>query len=374
MPGSRGAIVSATAADARDIVVEGESGILAVCPPWNKPVYQSSKRRVTWPNGSTATLYTADQPDRLRGPQHHWAICDELAAWRYLADAWSNLMFGLRLGEFPQCSIATTPRPIALIRELLKDPATVATRGGTYENRGNLAPAFFKKIISRYEGTRHGRQEIFAEILDDTPGALWTHATLEKNRISKPPSMVRIVVAVDPAASNSEGSNDTGIIVAGIDESGHGYLLEDLTCKASPGEWGKLAVQAYDKYDADRLVAETNQGGAMVEHVIASAAKDMYERKERTSKNVAYRGVHASKSKHTRAEPIAALYEQGKIHHVGMFAKLEDEQTSWVPGEDSPDRMDASVWAFTDLMLNGRNVPTNLKLPSLDKVNMWNQA
>lgn len=359
MPGSRGAIVSSTAADARDIVVEGESGILAVCPPWNKPRYESSKRRVTWPNGSTATLYTADEPDRLRGPQHHWAICDELAAWRYLDMAWNMLMMGLRLGEHPQCAIATTPRPLPLLKSLLKDPATVVTRGGTYENKGNLAPTFLQQILKRYEGTRLGRQELNAEILDDTPGALWTHSTLEKWRVTKAPSLVRIVIAVDPATTNEDGSAETGIVVAGIDENEHGYLLEDLTMKGSPAQWGKVAVQAYDRYHADRIVAETNQGGQMVEHVIMSAARDMFVSKERESRNVAYRGVRASKGKHTRAEPIAALDEQGRIHHVGMFSELEDQLTSWVPGEDSPDRLDARVWAFTDLITERRIIRAN---------------
>ena len=353
MPGSRGAIVSSTAADARDIVVEGESGILAVCPPWNKPRYESSKRRVTWPNGSQATLYTADEPDRLRGPQQHWAICDELAAWRYIDDAWSNLLFGLRLGDNPQCAIATTPRPVQIIRDLLKDSATVVTRGNTYENRGNLAPSFFQKIISRYEGTRLGRQELNAEILEDTPGALWTLAILDKNRINFVPPLVRIVVALDPAATSAKRSNETGIIVAGIDAKEHGYVLEDLSEQAPPAQWGETAVKAYDKWGADRIVAEINQGGEMVEHVVTSVAKDLFQRKERKSKAIAYRAVHASRGKYTRAEPISALDAQGKIHHVGSFAQLESQLTTWVPGEDSPDRLDARVWALTDLMLGG---------------------
>lgn len=354
MPGSRGAIVSATAADARDIVVEGESGILAVCPPWCKPVYEPSKRRITWPNGSTATLYTADEPDRLRGPQHHWAISDELAAWRYISDAWSNLMFGLRLGQNPQCAIATTPRPIPLIRELLKNPATVTVRGSTYENRGNLAPSFFTQIISKYEGTRLGRQELNAEILDDTPGALWTHVVLENNRVSKAPSFVRVVIAIDPAATSNDGSNETGMIVVGLDENDHGYTLQDLTSKGSPAQWGETAVRAYDRFHADRIVAETNNGGDMVEHVIRTAARDLWAKGERTTQTVPFKKVHASKGKHTRAEPIAALYEQGKIHHVGMFPQLEDQLASWVPGDESPDRLDALVWAYTELMLKLR--------------------
>lgn len=353
MPGSRGAIVSATAADARDIVVEGESGILAVCPDWFKPKYEPSKRRVSWPNGSIATLYTADQPDRLRGPQHHWAIADELAAWRYGQDAWDNLMMGMRLGEHPQTAIATTPRPLPLVRMLLKDSATVLTRGDTYENTGNLAPAFLQTILKRYEGTRLGRQELLAELLDDVPGALWTHNLLEKNRVKNAPSLYRIVIAIDPATTSEESSNETGIVVAGIDENEHGYLLEDLSCRETPAGWGKEAVLAYDRFNADCIVAETNQGGDMVQHVIETAAKDLYDSGKRKSKNISYHGVRASKGKHTRAEPVSALDEQGKIHHVGLFAQMEDQMCTWLPGETSPDRLDARVWAFTELMLGG---------------------
>lgn len=351
MPGSRGAIVSSTAADARDIVVEGESGILAVCPPWNKPVYEPSKRRLTWPNGSIATLYTADKPDRLRGPQHHWAVADELAAWRYIQQAFDMLMMGLRLGELPQLAIATTPRPLPLVRELLKDSGTVITRGSTYDNAGNLAPAFLRQILKRYEGTRLGRQELDAEILDDTPGALWTRANLEANRVRNAPGLIRVVVSVDPAATSEEGSNETGIIGAGLGVDEHGYVLEDATMKGTPAEWGEKAVMLYDRLGADRLVAETNNGGDMVEHVIKTAARDLWLRGKRPTQHIAYKKVHASRGKHTRAEPVAALDEQGRIHHVGMLGPLEDQLCTWVPGEDSPDRLDARVWAFTELML-----------------------
>lgn len=351
MPGSRGAIVSPTAADARDIVVEGESGILAVCPPWSKPLYEPSKRRITWPNGTMATLYTADEPDRLRGPQHHWAISDELAAWRYVEDAWANLMFGLRLGDAPQNAIATTPRPIPIIRRLLKDPAVVVVRGSTYENRSNLAQAFFDGIISHYEGTRLGRQELNAEILDDMPGALWTRDTLEESRVRTHRLLTRIVVAVDPAATARASSDETGIVIAGVGQDGHGYVLSDVTMKGSPAAWGELVVKAFDRYEADRVVAETNNGGDMVEHVIRTAARDLHSQGKRTTSVVAFKQVRASRGKHTRAEPVAALYEQKRVHHVGMFALLEDQLCSWVPGDDSPDRLDALVWAITELML-----------------------
>lgn len=353
MPGSRGAIVSATAADARDIVVEGESGIIAVCPPWNKPIFEPSKRRLTWPNGSIATLYTADQPNRLRGPQHHWGIADELAAWRYPDDAWSNLLMGMRLGELPQIAIATTPRPIPIIRDLLKDAASAIVRGTTYENVGNLAPAFFKQIITKYEGTRLGRQELNADLLDDVPGALWTHDLIDKGRVKVHPELYRIVVAVDPAASSGEGSNDTGIVVTGIDGNQHGYVLDDLTMHDTPAKWGEAAVLAYDQYKADRIVAEVNHGGDMVAHVIATAAEKLYRDGKRKSANIAFTAVRASKGKYTRAEPISALYEQGRVHHVGALAKLEDQMCTWLPGEDSPDRLDAAVWGLTELMIDG---------------------
>lgn len=353
MPGSRGAIVSATAADARDIVVEGESGILAVCPDWNKPVFEPSKRRLTWPNGSIATLYTADQPNRLRGPQHHWGIADELAAWRYPDDAWSNLLMGMRLGELPQIAIATTPRPIQIIRDLLKDAASVIVRGTTYENVGNLAPAFFKQIITKYEGTRLGRQELNAELLLDTPGALWTHDLIDKCRVKVQPELYRIVVAVDPAASSGEGSNDTGIIVAGADNNQHGYVLDDLTMHDTPAAWGETAILAYDQYKADRIVAEVNHGGEMVGHVITTAAEKLYRDGKRKSPNIAFTAVRASKGKYTRAEPISALYEQGRVHHVGALAKLEDQMCTWLPGETSPDRLDAAVWGLTELLIDG---------------------
>jgi len=349
MPGSRGALVARTAADVRDVLVEGESGILAVSPPWFMPVYEPSKRRLTWPNGSVATLYSADKPDVLRGPQHHWAVADELAAWRF-EEAWDMLMMGLRLGQHPRVLIATTPRPTKIIKGLLTDPYTTVTRGSTYENRSNLAPAFFRQILRRYEGTRLGRQELYAEVLDDVPGALWTRATLDGNRVNAVPALQRIVVAIDPAITADDEANETGIVVAGVDEQEHGYVLEDLTVRGSPAQWAETAVQAYDRWQADRIVAEVNQGGDMVEHTVRTAARELASQGRRATRNAAFRQVRATRGKHTRAEPISALYEQGRVHHVGMFAELEDQMCTWVPGEDSPDRMDALVWAMTELM------------------------
>jgi predicted phage terminase large subunit-like protein len=349
-------LIAPTAADARDVMVEGESGLVNICPPWNKPLYEPSKRRVTWNNGALATLYSADEPERLRGPQHDFIWGDEPRSWRY-PDAWDQAMLGLRLGVHPRWVATTTPSRTALIRKLLAIPGVHLTRGSTYDNRANLAEMFFQQIARQYEGTTLGRQELYAEMLDDVPGALWTRATIENNRrLVKPDemkafvqSLKRIVVGVDPAATSNEDSNDTGIIVAGVAANGHGFVLEDRTVKASPDGWGRRAVRAFDDYKANAIVPETNQGGEMVSAVLrtAAASEGIY---------ISIKPVHASRGKRTRAEPIAALYEQGKIHHVGAFSALEDEMCSWLPGEDSPDRMDALVWALTDLMLDAPRV------------------
>lgn len=325
-------------------MIEGESGLLAICPPWNMPKYEPSKRRVTWPNGAIATSYSADEPDRLRGPQHDAAWCDELAAWRY-AEAWDNLQLGLRLGDDPRAVVTTTPKRVKLYRDLLAKPTTVVTRGTTYENIQNLAAAFAEQIITQYEGTRLGRQEIYADLLEDSEGALWSRAKLEELRVREAPQFVRVVVAIDPAITSGEESNETGIIVAGLGYNGHGYIIEDQTCRTSPDGWGRRAVDAYHRHQADRIVAEVNQGGDMVEHVIRTV-----------DATVSYRKVHATRGKYTRAEPIAALYEQGRVHHVGYFAHLEDQMCSWEPGDESPDRLDAAVWALTELMLGSGGV------------------
>lgn len=338
-PGTRGAIVGATAADVRDIVIEGESGLHTIMPSLN---YEPSKRRITWPNGAQAALFSADEPDRLRGPQFHWAICDEVAAWRRGSDALAMLMLGLRLGNDPRCAIATTPRPTGVIRDLVASPTTHVTRGSTYDNRANLAPAFFEQIISRYEGTRLGRQEINAEILEDVPGALWNRQMLDDGRVTQAPQLTRIIVAVDPEATATETSAETGIIVAGIGSDKCGYVMDDKTLKGSPHSWASQAVAAYHSHRADRIVYEANQGGDMVAHTLRSV-----------DSNVPLTAVHASRGKQARAEPIAALYEQGRIHHVGMFTELEDQLCNWTPnsGQASPDRLDALVWALTDLIL-----------------------
>lgn len=336
----RVAFVGRTAADVRDVMIEGESGILAVTPPSERPLYEPSKRRLTWPNGARATTFSADKPDMLRGPEHDGAWGDEPAAWRFGQEAIDNLEFGLRRGRNPRAVLTTTPKPTKLVRQLLADPGTHPTRGSTFENAANLAPRFLDRMRQRYEGTRLGRQELLGEILDDTPGALWTRARLELLRVRQPPEMIRIVVGVDPAATSGEDADETGIVVAGLGVDGHGYVLDDRTVRGSPREWASAAIAAYHEYRADRIVAEVNNGGEMVGFTIATV-----------DPTAAFKAVYASRGKRTRAEPIAALDEGGRIHHVGYFAELEDQLCTWVPGEDSPDRLDARVWAFTELFL-----------------------
>jgi phage terminase large subunit-like protein len=341
------ALVAATAADARDVVVEGNSGILACSPAWNRPSYEPSKRRVTWPNGAIGTLYSADEPERLRGPQHDTAVCDELGSWRR-PEAWDNLMFGLRLGERPRCAVATTPKPTRLIRSLVaREFGDVAvTRGSTYENRANLAPDFVGRIITRYEGTRLGRQELMGELLLDVVGALWNHDQIEALRRTREPTLQRIVVAIDPSGSSDEDADETGIVAAGVDEAGCGWVLADASGRYPPTEWAKRAIALYHELKADRIVAEVNFGGAMCEATIRAL-----------DANVAYRAVSASRGKVARAEPVAALYEQSRVFHRGPFDALEDEMCSFTSNFDrktagfSPGRVDALVWAITDLVL-----------------------
>lgn len=340
-------IIAATADDARDIMVEGQSGILAICPANERPEYKPSMRRLEWPNGARTLIFTADEPERLRGKQTMRLWADEIAAWRY-PEAWDQAMFGLRLGADPRAVVTTTPKPIELVRRLLSDPNTHVTRGSTYENRGNLAPAFFEQIIRRYEGTRIGRQELNAEVLDDIEGALWTHALIDASRVDTHPDLVRVGVGVDPSGGATEGHDEQGIIVAGLGVDGDGYVLADRSCRLSPDGWGRRVVQAFMDYQADVVFVEKNYGGDMAISTIETAARAM-------SVSVPITAVSASRGKVVRAEPVAALYEQGKVHHVGTFDQLEDQMTSYVPGlsGSSPDRMDALVWVATEVLLQG---------------------
>jgi len=338
------ALIGQTKADVRDTMVEvGDSAILNISPPWFMPEYESSKRRLTFPNGVLAIIYSGDEPEQLRGPQHMKAWIDELAKFKYPQDTWDNLMFGLRIGSAPQAVVTTTPKPIKVIKELMADSRTAVTRGHTLENKDNLAPDFLNYILRKYENTRLGRQELAGEILDDNPDALWKRDKIDELRVKKHPDLSRVVVAIDPEATNTESSAETGIIVAGIAKLGdtmHGYILDDLTIKGTPDQWATAAVVGYHRTKADKIVGEINNGGDMVEYTVRTV-----------DSNVSFKSVHASRGKYTRAEPVSALYEQGRIHHVGFFPDLEDQLCEWVPGDKSPDRLDALVWAITELML-----------------------
>jgi predicted phage terminase large subunit-like protein len=351
-PTARIALVGATAADCRDVMIEGESGILACSPKHDFPEYEPSKRRITWRGGAQAAAYSADEADRLRGPQHSAAWADEVAAWKY-PETWTQLMLGLRLGSNPQCVSTTTPRPVKLIRDLLarEGQDVVVTRGRTRDNAANLAPAFLDTITRQYEGTRIGRQELDGELLEDVPGALWQRSWLDRDRVNAAPKeLKRIVVGVDPAVSNHEGSDETGIIVAARGQDGHAYILDDLSGKFAPHDWARRAVDAFRRWNADRIVAEVNQGGLMVENTIRTV-----------DARVPYKGVHASRGKVVRAEPVSALSEQGKVHIVGSFRILEDQLCAFTSDFDrnragySPDRVDALVWALSELMISPQN-------------------
>ena len=343
----RVALVAATSSDCRDVLVTGHSGLLAISPDWNRPTYEPTKRLLTWKNGAIATMYSADEPDRLRGPQFDLAVCDELAAWRY-PEALDMLLLGLRIGKNPRVAIATTPRPTKVIRDLLAREGrdVVVTRGSTLENRENLAPAYVEQIIDRYKGTRLERQEIFGEVLEDTPGALWNRDLLESTRVdAAPKDMQRIVVAIDPAGSSEEGADLTGIVVAGMGQDGHAYVLEDLSGRYAPTEWARRALGAFHVWKADRIVAEVNFGGAMVQATI-----------EAVDPTAPVKPITSSRGKRLRAEPIAALFEQRKAHMVGSLPELEDQccrfTADWTRARDgSPDRVDAMVFALTELAL-----------------------
>jgi phage terminase large subunit-like protein len=465
------ALVGPTAADCRDTMVEGVSGLLSIAPNGNRPIYEPSKRRLTWPNGVQASMFSSEEPERLRGPAHSaaWCFiagtrvatalgdvrietvragdlvqtrsgfrrvvgvssrdclvgrvtfddgreligtadhpiavadgwerldglqagdlacaivassravsvastwrpvgrqsvfclkvdgapeyfangilvhnCDELGAWRNVNETWTQLQFGLRLGKRPRQVVTTTPKPIKLLKALLARADCVVTRGSTYANAENLAPSFISAITQQYEGTRLGRQELNAELLEDVPGALWTRDLLELCRVEKAAPLKRIVVAIDPAVSVSESSDETGIVVAGLGVDNHGYVLEDASGKFSPIDWARRAVALCRKWGADRVIAEANQGGLMVEQTVRTVET-----------NVSFRAVHASRGKITRAEPIAALFEQQRIHLVGSFALLEDQLCSFAAGSSgSPDRLDAMCWGFSDLMVTNNN-------------------
>jgi phage terminase large subunit-like protein len=342
-PKTRWAVVARTSADIRDTVFEGESGLISVIKRYglyNKDHHNISSHRYVFPNGSIIKGYSAEQPDALRGPQHHGAWCDELAAWEY-PETYDQLAFGLRLGSDPKTVITTTPKPTKIIKDLMSRETTYVTRGNTFENAANLAPTALAELQHRYAGTRLGRQELFGEVLDDNPGALWNRTLIEENRIKREdlPPLMRVVVGIDPAVTSGEDSDFTGIVTAGVTADGHYYIIADNTMKASPQEWATKAIEAYKEHKADRIIAEVNNGGDLVIHLL-----------QQVDANVSTKKVTATRGKRVRAEPIAALMEQSRCHMVGYFGDLENEMCEWTPDSpDSPDRLDAMVWALTEL-------------------------
>lgn len=359
-------LVAETSADGKDVIVNGESGILACSPPWFRPTFTASnsngRPKLTWPNGVIASLYDAREPDQLRGPQHDFVLFDELAKYRYAEAVFDQAMFGLRLGDHPRWVATTTPRPIALIKRLVTQKGVIVTKGKSSDNFANLASSYRTNVIERYKGTRLGRQELEAEILEDIPGALWSRRSLDEARVTSVPAFKRIVVGVDPAATSGENANETGIIAAGIAHDNQAYVLEDWSINGSPDQWARKAVAAYRKHSADHIVAESNQGGEMVRMVLQSIAP-----------NVPVKLVHASRGKYVRAEPISALYEQGRVHHVGTLPTLEDQMIAFTPERAadrsdgiSPDRVDALVWALTELFpdITPRDKPKIEYIPS----------
>lgn len=348
------ALVNDTARDTRAIMVEGPDGIVARSPEYCRPKYEPSKARVVWPDngpwkGAAAYLYAAEAPELLRGPQHDTAWCDELAKWQNLrkvdqegGTAFENLLLGLRIGN-PKCAVTTTPRGIPLIRDLIKRQGVVVVNGSTYDNRSNLSDVYFQQVIAPLEHTRLGRQEVYGDVLTDTQGALWTRAMIDAALESRHvPSMKRVVVAIDPAVTSTEQSDETGIVVAGLGDDNHGYVLADQSGRYTPEQWARKASQLYHKHNADRIVAETNNGGDLVGYTLRSVGGSL-----------PFKALTASRGKRTRAEPVAALYEQGKVHHTTGFPQMEDQLCTWDANGDlkSPDRLDALVWALTELML-----------------------
>ncbi|MEL6207853.1 MAG: terminase family protein [Pseudomonadota bacterium] len=344
------ALVGETIDQVREVMVFGDSGILACTPPDRRPAWQASRRRLEWPNGAEARLFSAFDPESLRGPQFDAAWADELAKWPRVGEAWDMLQFALRLGDDPRVCVTTTPRNVKELRDLIALPSTVMTRAPTEANRANLAASFVEEVTARYGGTRLGRQELDGELLSEADGALWSLDMLERAQGEAPSELDRIVVAVDPPATGRRTSDMCGIVVAGVLMDGSprdwtAWVLEDASIAgASPLTWAEAAVSAMERHSADRLVAEVNQGGDMVKQVL-----------DQIDPTLPYKAIHAVRSKGSRAEPVAALYEQGRVRHVRGLADLEDQMCRMTPqgydGAGSPDRVDALVWALRELMI-----------------------
>jgi phage terminase large subunit-like protein len=350
-PYRRIALIGETFSDARNVMVEGPAGILAVHARNERPTWSPSLRKLEWSNGAVAHVFSAEDPDSLRGPQFDAAWADELAKWKHVEETWDMLQFGLRLGTHPRQMVTTTPRPIPLLKRFLADPSVAVSRARTSDNAENLAPAFLETVVGRYAGTRLGRQELDGDLIEDRPDGLWSRDMIEANRVEAAPPLMRIVVAVDPPASSSKRADACGIVAAGLDEGGTAYVLEDATASSlKPPEWAAKAVALYRRLQADALIVETNQGGEMATGVIREV-----------DPSVPVVGVRASRGKYLRAEPVSVLYAQGRVRHVGALPELEDELCDFGPGGltsgRSPDRMDALVWALTELMLRDRKEP-----------------
>jgi phage terminase large subunit-like protein len=345
------ALIGESEHEAREVMVEGVSGLLSVHVRGERPSWIPSRRRLEWRNGVVAQIFSAEDPESLRGPQFAAAWADELAKWRHAEATFDNLQFGLRLGEHPRQVITTSPRPIALIKRLIADPSTVLTRAGTKANALNLSPAFIDTVFTRYGGTRIGRQELDGEIIEERADALWTRAQLERSRVGSRPPLKRIVVAVDPPASTNRRADACGLVAAGCAEDGTIYVIaDDTSAGLSPAAWATKAIALWRRLEADALVVEVNQGGDMVRAVIGEA-----------DRTVPVITVHATRGKYLRAEPVAALYEQGRVKHAGCFPALEDEMCDFgldgLSSGRSPDRLDALVWAVTALTHGARGEP-----------------
>jgi phage terminase large subunit-like protein len=339
------ALIGETFADVRRVMIEGASGLLSVHPERERPVFEASNGRIVWPNGSVAHVFSAETPDSLRGPQFEFAWCDEIAKWREPDQVWDMLQFALRLGASPRVCVTTTPRPLPFLKTLMADAATVTMRAATHDNAEHLAPGFVAEMERRYQGSVLGRQELLGEIVEGEQGALWRRDWIDAGRVSASGDLRRIVVAVDPPVTATKTSDACGIVVAGEDEQGQAFVLADLTLEGrEPHVWARAAVAAYHEFQADHIVAETNQGGDLVVAIL----KQMDE-------NVPVRKVTATRGKWLRAEPVAALYAEGRVAHVGRFEKLEAQMMAFSgdgrAGGRSPDRLDALVWALTDLKL-----------------------
>lgn len=352
-PNARILMIAPTTSDVREVMLEGPSGLLQCYPGNRRPIYLPTRHLVMFPSGAIGITRSADEPERLRGPQFSKFWADEICAWAYPQEAWDQIMFGFReVTAQLRGIITTTPKPINVLKEILRDKDTVVTRGSSYENRSNISDKYYSKVIAPYEGTRLGRQEINAEVLEDVPGALWTRQLIDAGRIRgteiRWDMIIRIVVAIDPAVTHLEDSDETGIVVLALTQSLHVLVLDDLSCRESPNGWAKIAVAAYRNprgaaFGADRIIGEVNNGGDLVEANIRNV-----------DPNVSFRAVRASRGKYIRAEPVSALYEQGRVHHVGSLPTLEDQMCEWTPqgNERSPDRMDALVWGITDLLID----------------------